>query len=74
LYSTVDGLYRFDRALNTDVVSKRTTRQEYFVEGGDNGYERYTEAPWTPPHGGKRPIVQVSPPHSIVCPLNVVGK
>lgn len=42
LYSTVDDLYRFDRALNTDVLLKSTTRQKYFVEGEGNRYGWYT--------------------------------
>ena len=42
LYSTVDDLYRFDRALNTDALLKRTTQQKYFVEGDDNVYGWYT--------------------------------
>src|SRR5215471_3788926 len=36
LYSTVDDLYRFDRALNTETLLKSATRQKYFVEGPDN--------------------------------------
>ena len=32
LYSTVDDLLRFDRALNTDTLLKSATRQKYFVE------------------------------------------
>ena len=36
LYSTVDDLYRFDRALNTDAILKASTRQKYFVEGSGN--------------------------------------
>jgi CubicO group peptidase (beta-lactamase class C family) len=42
LYSTVEDLYRFDRALNTDALLKRTTQQKYFVEGDDNVYGWYT--------------------------------
>ena len=42
LYSTVDDLYRFDRALNKDALLKRTTQQKYFVEGDDNVYGWYT--------------------------------
>ena len=42
LYSTVDDLYRLDRALNTDALLKSTTRQKYFVEGEDNRYGWYT--------------------------------
>jgi CubicO group peptidase (beta-lactamase class C family) len=38
LYSTVDDLYRFDRALNTDVLLKATTRQKYFAEGKGNRF------------------------------------
>jgi CubicO group peptidase (beta-lactamase class C family) len=41
LYSTVDDLYRFDRALNTDAVLKSTTRRKYFVEGEGNRYGWY---------------------------------
>jgi CubicO group peptidase (beta-lactamase class C family) len=43
LYSTVDDLYRFDRALNADVLLKGATRQKYFVEieGADNLYGWY---------------------------------
>lgn len=41
LYSTVDDLYRFDRALNLEVVLKKTTRQAYFVEGEGNRYGWY---------------------------------
>lgn len=43
LYSTVDDLYRFDRALNTDALLKSITRQKYFVEidGADNLYGWY---------------------------------
>jgi len=32
LYSTVDDLLRFDRALNTDALLKSATRQKYLVE------------------------------------------
>ena len=38
LYSTVGDLYRFDRALNTDVLLKAATRQKYFVEGRGNRF------------------------------------
>jgi len=38
LYSTVDDLYHFDRALNTDVLVKGPTRQKYFVEGRGNRF------------------------------------
>ena len=38
LYSTVDDLYRFDRALNTDALLKAATRQKYFVEGRGNRF------------------------------------
>ena len=38
LYSTVDDLYRFDRALNTDTLLKAATRQKYFVEGRGNRF------------------------------------
>ena len=41
LYSTVDDLYRFDRALNTDSLVKSATRQKYFIEGEDNYYGWY---------------------------------
>jgi CubicO group peptidase (beta-lactamase class C family) len=41
LYSTVDDLYRFDRALNTDSLLKDLTRQEYFVEGEGSRYGWY---------------------------------
>jgi len=41
LYSTVDDLYRFDRALNTETLLKSATRQKYFVEGPDNFYGWY---------------------------------
>jgi CubicO group peptidase (beta-lactamase class C family) len=41
LYSTVDDLYRFDRALNTDVLLKKATQQKYFVEADDNFYGWY---------------------------------
>jgi CubicO group peptidase (beta-lactamase class C family) len=42
LYSTVDDLYRFDRALNTDAVLKASSRQKYLVEGRGNRYGWYT--------------------------------
>ncbi|MFY9560846.1 MAG: serine hydrolase domain-containing protein [Terriglobales bacterium] len=38
LYSTVDDLYRFDRALNSDTLLKSATRQKYFVEGRGNRF------------------------------------
>jgi CubicO group peptidase (beta-lactamase class C family) len=38
LYSTVDDLYQFDRALNTDTLLKAATRQRYFVEGRGNRF------------------------------------
>lgn len=41
LYSTVDDLYRFDRALNADALLKASTRQKYFVEGPGNRYGWY---------------------------------
>lgn len=41
LYSTVDDLYRFDRALNSESVVKASSRQKYFVEGGGNRYGWY---------------------------------
>jgi CubicO group peptidase (beta-lactamase class C family) len=42
IYSTVDDLYRFDRALNTDILLKRATQQKYFVESDENFYGWYT--------------------------------
>jgi CubicO group peptidase (beta-lactamase class C family) len=41
MYSTVDDLYRFDRALNTDTLLKRATQQKYFVESDENVYGWY---------------------------------
>jgi CubicO group peptidase (beta-lactamase class C family) len=41
LYSTVDDLYRFDRALNTDRILKAATRRKYFIEGEGNRYGWY---------------------------------
>jgi CubicO group peptidase (beta-lactamase class C family) len=41
LYSTIDDLSRFDRALNTEAVLKALTRQRYFVEGDGNRYGWY---------------------------------
>jgi len=41
LYSTVDDLYRFDRALNRDTLLKSATRQKYFVDGPGNRYGWY---------------------------------
>ena len=41
LYSTVDDLYRFDRALNSDAVLNAASRQNYFVEGQGNRYGWY---------------------------------
>jgi CubicO group peptidase (beta-lactamase class C family) len=41
LYSTIDDLYRFDCALNTDTLLKSATRQKYFVEGPGNRYGWY---------------------------------
>jgi CubicO group peptidase (beta-lactamase class C family) len=38
LYSTVDDLYRFDRALETNVLLQSGTRQKYFVVGRGNRY------------------------------------
>jgi CubicO group peptidase (beta-lactamase class C family) len=38
LYSTLDDLYRFDRALNTNAILQSATRQKYFVEGKGNRY------------------------------------
>jgi CubicO group peptidase (beta-lactamase class C family) len=43
LYSTVDDLYRFDRALNTDALLKSATRQKYFVDGPGNRYGWYMQ-------------------------------
>jgi len=42
MYSTADDLYRFDRALNTDILLKRATQQKYFVESDENFYGWYT--------------------------------
>ena len=41
MYSTVDDLYRFDRALNTNTLLKRATQQKYFVESDENIYGWY---------------------------------
>ena len=41
LYSTADDLYRFDRALNTDILLKSAARQKYFVDGPGNRYGWY---------------------------------
>jgi len=41
LYSTVDDLYRFDRALNSESVVKAFSRQKYFVGGEGNRYGWY---------------------------------
>jgi CubicO group peptidase (beta-lactamase class C family) len=38
LYSTIDDLYRFDRALNTNSLLAAATREKYFVEGRGNHY------------------------------------
>lgn len=38
LYSTLDDLYRFDRALYTETLLKAATRQKYFVEGRGNRF------------------------------------
>src|SRR5262249_21272040 len=38
LYSTVDDLYLFDRALNSDKLLKKGTRDKYFVEGRGNRF------------------------------------
>ena len=46
LYSTVDDLYRFDRALNREVVPKKATCQSYFVEGEGNRYGCTSAAAW----------------------------
>ena len=41
LTSTVEDLYRFDRALRTDSLLKASTRQKYFVPGEGNRYGWY---------------------------------
>ena len=41
LYSTVDDLYRFDRALNTDILLQRATQKKYFIESDENFYGWY---------------------------------
>jgi D-alanyl-D-alanine carboxypeptidase len=41
LYSTVDDLYRFDRALHRELILKKATSQEYFVDGEGNRYGWY---------------------------------
>ena len=38
LYSTVDDLLLFDRALNTDALLRKATREKYFVEGRGNRF------------------------------------
>ena len=38
LYSTLDDLSHFDRALNTDLILKPVTREKYFVEGKGSRY------------------------------------
>lgn len=38
LYSTLDDLLRFDRALNSETLLKKTTRERYFVEGKGNRF------------------------------------
>lgn len=38
LYSTVDDLLLFDRALNSDILLTRSTRDTYFVEGKGNRF------------------------------------
>src|SRR5215813_2785530 len=38
LYSTLDDLSHFDRALNTDLILKPATREKYFVEGKGSRY------------------------------------
>jgi CubicO group peptidase (beta-lactamase class C family) len=38
LYSTLDDLSHFDRALNTDLILKSATREKYFVEGKGSRY------------------------------------
>ena len=43
LYSTVDDLYRFGRALNTDTLLKSATRQKYYVDGPGNRYGWYIQ-------------------------------
>ncbi len=43
LYSTLDDLYRFDRALKTNVILKEATRQKYFVGGKGNRFGWFTK-------------------------------
>lgn len=38
LYSTLDDLWRFDRALGSDKILKPATRAKYYVEGRGNRY------------------------------------
>jgi CubicO group peptidase (beta-lactamase class C family) len=38
VYSTLDDLSHFDRALNTDLILKPATREKYFVEGKGSRY------------------------------------
>lgn len=38
LYSTVDDLLLFDRALNTDTLLKKATRERYFIAGKGNRF------------------------------------
>jgi CubicO group peptidase (beta-lactamase class C family) len=38
LYSTLDDLSHFDRALNTDLILKPATREKYFIEGKGSRY------------------------------------
>lgn len=52
LYSTVDDLYRFDRALNTDALLKSTLRRSRGL--GQLVWVVHVQAAGTPPHGGKR--------------------
>ncbi len=41
LYSTVDDLYRFDRALNTDILLKSSTPQLHYVKAEEDRYGWY---------------------------------
>jgi CubicO group peptidase (beta-lactamase class C family) len=41
LFSTVDDLWRFDRALKAEALLKSSTRRTYFVEGVGNRYGWY---------------------------------
>lgn len=42
LFSTIDDLYLFDRALKGDSILKSTTRQKYYVESKGNRYGWFT--------------------------------